>query len=97
MTPENEDQICVDQLQKQLARMESEVSVIHSLSGEINTTLDPDRIFQVSMESLDKAFEFRHSLILLADAKGQNLEVVASHGYPESGIGAQIPVGLGVI
>ncbi len=77
--------------------MESEVSVIHSLSGEINTTLDLHRIFQVSMGSLDEAFGFHHSLILLADAKGQNLEVVASHGYPESGIGAQIPTGLGVI
>ncbi|MEQ8353699.1 MAG: adenylate/guanylate cyclase domain-containing protein [Leptospiraceae bacterium] len=97
ISPDEDSAVCVNQLRQQLARKEREFQVIHELSSEINTTLDPDRIFKVSMDGLDQAFDFHHSLILLTDEAGKNLEVVASHGYPDPGLGATLPVGMGVI
>ena len=38
-----------------------------------------------------------HAMVLMHDAAGRNLYTVASRGYPESGIGSEIPLGAGVI
>ena len=97
MDGNNEHSVCVEELQRQLARKEGELEVIQSLSRQINTTLDLERIFNVSMESLDRAFGFRHSMILLTDAQNKDLELVASRGYEDATPGAKLPIGLGVI
>jgi len=49
------------------------------------------------LESLEALFEFRHSMILLADEKPGRLTTIASRGYRDSGIGSEIGVGDGII
>jgi putative methionine-R-sulfoxide reductase with GAF domain len=52
---------------------------------------------RVGLRALDDVFGFRHSLLLVADDAEQQLFVVASNGYEESGVGAEVPITHGVI
>jgi adenylate cyclase len=49
------------------------------------------------LEALDRHFAIAHSMVALLDERRDRLFVVASRGYPDSGIGAEIPLGAGVI
>jgi adenylate cyclase len=49
------------------------------------------------LDALDRSLGLSHSMLLIADRPGAKLYVVASRGYPSSGIGAEIPLGVGVI
>ena len=86
-----------DDLNAQLERKSLEVKVIQILSSEIATTLDLERIFHLTMKSLDEFFGFKHSLVLLKEPDKDILTVRANHGYGEAKNGAQVPFGQGVI
>ncbi len=49
------------------------------------------------LDSLRGVFGIEHSMVLMNDPAGDRLYTVASRGYPESGIGAEIHPGEGVI
>ena len=49
------------------------------------------------LESLRDVFGIEHSMVLMRDAASGSLYTVASLGYPESGVGAEIRPGQGVI
>ncbi|QGX40699.1 GAF domain-containing protein [Permianibacter aggregans] len=59
----------------------------HSLENLVDTMLD----------SLDRHFNIRNSMLLMADPTAQKLYTLASRGYDRSGIGSEIPFGVGVI
>lgn len=50
-----------------------------------------------ALDSLGSEFGIRHVMLLMYDEAGQRLYTLASRGYPESGVGSEIPVGAGVI
>jgi len=52
---------------------------------------------RVALESIEDAFGFRHSVLLVADGDDKRLFVVASNGYPVPGVGAEVPIGEGAI
>jgi hypothetical protein len=54
-------------------------------------------LLEVSLQLLDELFGFHHSMILLADDRNAKLVTIASRGYPENGVGAEIGVGDGLI
>jgi putative methionine-R-sulfoxide reductase with GAF domain len=52
---------------------------------------------RVALESIEDAFGFKHSVLLVADGDDERLFVVASNGYPVPGVGAEVPIGEGAI
>ncbi|MGE0358770.1 MAG: GAF domain-containing protein [Burkholderiales bacterium] len=58
---------------------------------------DLQALFETALEAVEAEFGIRHALVLLADAAGHRLYTVASRGYPESGVGSEIPFGRGIV
>ena len=52
---------------------------------------------RVGLEALDDLFGFAYSILLTADERGDRLFAVASNGYTPSGVGAEVPVGVGLV
>jgi len=91
-----DNQKIIDQLNADLNRKTQEVKIIQEISSEINATLDLDVILQKMLQSLDKTFDFKYSMVLLMKNE-EELEVAASYGYDNRGIGAVVKVGEGII
>ncbi len=91
-----DNQKIIDQLNADLNRKTQEVKIIQEISSEINATLDLDVILQKMLQSLDKTFDFKFSMVLLMKGE-EELEVAASYGYENPGIGAVVKVGEGII
>ena len=87
----------VDDLQSQLVRRNKEIEIIEKVASQINKNLDLDKIAKTMLVSMDKYFDFKHSMILLFDQTESFLKVIATHGYEDEGIGAKVEVGIGVI
>src|SRR6187551_2547806 len=86
----------LQKLQDKLDRKNKELDILGKIFIDIHRTLDLDIILHTILDKLEEYFSFRHSMILLT-GKGNFLKVVASHGYPEKGIGAKTEIGKGVI
>lgn len=56
-----------------------------------------DEALGVVMTSLAQDLRIDHAMVLLLDPVLQRLYTVASHGYPQSGVGSEIELGRGVI
>ena len=71
--------------------------ILQRVSADINSTLDLDEICDVALRTMDELFEFHHANILLLEADGTTLRVIASRGYENQAIGGRVQVGTGVI
>lgn len=58
---------------------------------------DLDEATHLGLELLEDLFGIEHSMLLLSDAAGERLLVVATNGYRPSGVGAEIGIDEGVI
>lgn len=85
------------QIIDELNRKTREVKIIQEISSEINSSLDLQTILHSMLESLDRIFQFQHSMLLLLDEQEDTLRVTASHGYADPGIGAEVKLGHGII
>ena len=54
-------------------------------------------LLETALDSLSSEFGIGHVMLLMHDEGRGRLYTLASRGYPESGIGSEIPVGAGVI
>ena len=52
---------------------------------------------RVGLEALDDLFGFGFSILLTLDERGHRLFAVASNGYVASGVGAEVPIGVGIV
>jgi class 3 adenylate cyclase len=92
-----ENQQTIDRLNRDLARRSDEVRIIQQISSEITSTLDLDEVLDIVLRALDGVLGFAHSMILLADPAESVLRVAATRGYAETGVGAAVRLGEGVI
>jgi len=87
---ETEEDVSVDGLR-------SEMRGLQYISEQINRTGCLEKLLEAVLESLDRFFGFAHTMILLHDECSGKLVTMASRGYGESGVGAEVRHGQGLI
>lgn len=87
----------IGDLQAQLERKNKEIEFILKISAEINASQDMDEIAGLLLASMDEVFGFQYSMILLLEEGTDILQVVATHGYQQQGLGSTVKIGQGVI
>jgi len=70
---------------------------MQEFSERINQAPTLDCLLDAILETLEKIFGFRHAMILLASERPDRLEMIASRGYPEGGVGSEVGFGEGII
>ncbi|MDB5221322.1 MAG: putative sensor protein [Myxococcaceae bacterium] len=75
----------------------SEVTGLQLVSQRTSKATDLDDLLSTVLEALEQAFGFEHSMVLLCDEAAPRLYAVASRGYGENGVGAEVHVGDGLI
>ena len=75
----------------------TEMRTLRRVSDCLRGTDDLETLLDRVLATLDEVLGFEHSMILLVDERGERLFAVASRGYPQSGVGAEVRLGDGVI
>jgi adenylate cyclase len=70
---------------------------LQELSERIHRAPTLDCLLDAILETLEKLFGFRHSMILLVSEDPDRLETIASRGYAQGGVGSEVRVGEGII
>lgn len=71
------------------------VRALQDLADRIHRATSLEQLLDEILAGLEDSFGFTHSMILLPDDDDQVLVTIASRGYRESGIGAEVRVGVG--
>ncbi len=75
----------------------TEVRGLQVVSERIARTGDLEGLLESALEALDELLGFSHAMVLVPDESGERLYALASRGYGEGGIGAEVAVGAGII
>jgi adenylate cyclase len=72
------------------------VHALQDLAARIHRADSLDTLVDSILEGLDETFGFSHSMILVPAAEEGVLVTIASRGYPENGVGAEVRLGEGI-
>ncbi|MBV8758433.1 MAG: GAF domain-containing protein [Deltaproteobacteria bacterium] len=79
------------------ARPKSEVRGIQLISQRVCCARTLDELLGSVLQALDDVLGFHHAMVLMPDETGAKLFVVASRGYEDTGVGAEVAIGDGLI
>lgn len=77
--------------------LRSEMRGLQWISESINRAKDLESLLDGVLDALEVYFGFLHSMVLLQDDTLGKLVAVASRGFGESGVGAEVAIGQGMI
>lgn len=75
----------------------TEIRALSIVSCRVNRAADLETLLSDVLAALEEVFGFGHSMVLLLDESGRTLTTIASHGYGESGVGAEVGVAQGLV
>lgn len=75
----------------------SELRGLQLVSERINRASDLDSLLQGVLDALEQYFGFSYTMVLMHEESCGRLVTIASRGYGESGIGAEVAIGSGLI
>jgi hypothetical protein len=75
----------------------TELRGLQCVSEQINRANDLETLLSSVLEALDGYFGFANTMVLLTEPACDRLVAVASRGYGESGVGAEVVVGEGLV
>jgi len=70
---------------------------MRAIVQSLNDCGDMAQLFDVTLNELSQQLGIEQALLMLVDECGSVLYTVASIGYPQSGVGAEVPLGCGLI
>src|SRR5262249_36225243 len=70
---------------------------LDELMRRLSLCVDYADAARVGLQTLDDLFGLEYSILLTADERGDRLFAVSSNGYVPSGVGAEVPVGVGLV
>jgi adenylate cyclase len=73
------------------------LAAVRTAARQIAECTDLSRLLDETLACLDTKFDIRHAMVLIMEQGRDRLYTVASRGYPDSGVGSEIPLGIGVI
>ena len=73
------------------------MKALQELSGRMTGAGSLNELLESILSGIKEFFGFSHSMILLAGEKPNTLITIASRGYPQGGIGAEVQFGEGII
>jgi len=79
-----------------LEAMARELHGLQAVSDRVNRTGCLEELLEGVLDELDCRLGIPNSMVLLPDGKG-SLVATASHGYGQGGVGAEVPLGEGLI
>lgn len=80
-----------------LPAVRSELRALQLISQAMCRTSTLEELLSVVLDTIEQAFGFEYSMLLLPDETGQKLFTIASRGYEELGVGAEVAIGDGLI
>jgi hypothetical protein len=80
-----------------LEGMRTELRGLQWVSERINRATSLESLLRVLLEAIEEFFKFSHTIVLLHDEANCRLTTLASRGYGESGVGAEVAIGEGLI
>ena len=80
-----------------LEGMRTELRGLQWVSERINRAATLESLLSVVLEAIEEFFQFSHTIVLLHDEANCRLTTLASRGYGESGVGAEVAMGEGLI
>lgn len=75
----------------------TELRGLQIVSERVNRAHDLETLMSCALAALDEVFDFKYGMILVPADEGDKLITIASRGYGESGIGAEVKLGEGLI
>ena len=78
-------------------RSGGELGSLQLVSLRASRAKDLESLLSGVLQALDEGFGFEHSMVLLLDETSERLTAIASHGYGDAGVGAEVRVGDGLI